>query len=446
MTKFDTILDEIKGYIPIGDKKLNKYFGLDKFKYLMKLVGDPQDKLTFVHITGTCGKGSTTYMIASILKESGYKTGLHVSPHINTPQERVQINNQLISQSDFCRLYETLKIPIEQVTVKFSSPPSYYEILLAIAFLYFYEQKCDLVVVEVGLGGKLDSTNIIKSNYQIITNIGLDHMSILGKTKTAILRDKQEINKPSSIVVSAISQNYLQKILQQKIDSTQSKLFLLNKNFKIRNQQSILNNFGSIVGTSFNLCLDNKTILPLNLNLPGIFQVKNAAVAAKVCYLMQNNFPKISLDSIALGLSLAKVPGRFQYLSFKPMIIVDGAHNPDKTKALVESIENYYPQQKWIIIYRYKRRKDIVKSLNYLSQISHEIIITGSKRWGDLGYDQQYSPEDKVNLSHINFKVELDLDKALVLAKIDSQNRYPILATGSLFMIKEFTDVWVKHV
>lgn len=444
MTKFEKIVEEIKGYIPTGEKKWNKYFGLDKFRYLMELVGNPQDRLNFVHITGTCGKGSTAYMIASILTESGYKTGLHVSPHIYTPQERAQIDDKLISKDDFCRIYEQLSEPIKIVEEKYQSPTSYYEILLAIAFLYFSEQQCDLVVIEVGLGGKLDATNIIKSNYQIITNIGLDHMSILGGTKEEILRDKQEINKPHSIVVSGIKEKALKSILRDKIKSTKSKLFFLGDDFKITKQLEIRNSADIVVGTNFNLNMFGEKIQDIHINLPGRYQVKNAAVAIMICTQMSQNYPKINVKSIKNGLLKAHLPGRWEYLSVKPLIIIDGAHNPDKIKALTESIKEYYPDQKWITIFRYKRRKDTGKSLASLASISQEIIITGSSGWGDLGWDETYTPGDKITAGKIKVKVELNLEKAIQLAITDSNGKIPILATGSLYMIKEFKDCWSK--
>lgn len=440
MTEFEKTTEEIKKYIPTGEKKWNKYFGLDKFRYLMELVANPQDKLKFVHITGTCGKGSTAYIIASILKESGYKTGLHVSPHIYTPQERAQINGELISKDNFCRIYKQLLQPIKLVEKKYLSPPSYYEILLAIAFIYFNEQKCDVVVVEVGLGGKLDSTNIIKSNYQVITNIGLDHISILGNTKELILRDKQEINKPNSLVISGIKEKKLKSILIQKVASTNSHVYFIGDDFYIKNQQEIRNNQNIVVGSKFDLIFGNTKINRLILNMVGKFQIKNAAVATATCLQMAKVFSKINTDSIKNGVFHTSIPGRWECLSTNPMVIVDGAHNPDKTKALTDSIKKYYPAQKWITVYRYKRRKDTSKSLAALATISQEIIVTGSKGWGDMGYDETYSYGDKVSVGKIKVKIELNLDKAVELAISDSKNKFPILATGSLFMIKEFKD------
>lgn len=434
MMGFEETIEEIKKYTPKGEMKWNKYFGLEKIKYLMELVDNPQDKLKYVHITGTSGKGSTAYMVASILKESGYKTGLHVSPHIYTPQERAQVNGKLISKEDFCRIYAQLVEPIRLTEEKFEVPPSYYEILLAIAWMYFAEQKCEIVVIEVGLGGRLDSTNIIKSDYQIITNIGLDHMSILGNTKEEILRDKQEINKNKSIIVSGIKEEGLKKVLKSKAKTTKSEVYFLNEDFEVKNRAR----------TSFDLELEKEKIDRLEIKTWGIFQTENAAVAAMTGWKMRKDCSKITRESIKNGLEKIIIPGRWEILGKEPMVVVDGAHNPDKTRALVESTISYFPGQKWIVLFRYKRRKDVGKSLALLSRIAEKIIITGSKSWGDMGWDETYTEEDKNTLENIKVEVELDLNKAVELARKYSQNKIPVLATGSMFMIKEFSDCWQK--
>ncbi len=436
--KYNEIIRKLETFKPNKDWKWNESVGLSKFAYFMDLLGNPQDSLIYVHIGGTSGKGSTSTILASILKSSGYKTGLHVSPHVLSVRERAQINGKNISQKKFVDLYKQVEIFFDDVAKKFNHPPSYYEILLAISFLYFKNNKCDIVVLEVGLGGRLDATNIIKSKYQIITNIGLDHTKILGSTKDLILKDKQEIIKNNSTVITGITEDNLKDIIENKIKNTDSKIFYLNNDFIVNEKNGIINFSG------FGLKIEK-----IKLNLKGIFQQKNMALAIAMAINLKNDFKKISLNTILNGVQNAKISGRFQFFSSSPIGILDGAHNPDKTKALVESIKYYYPNIKWITIFRYKRRDDIEQSLDFLREISQTIIITGSKRAGDMGFDAVFENEDsdivnKKNSS--NIIIELDLKKAYLIARDLSQkdNSLGILATGSIYMINEFLKIQSK--
>ncbi|MDP4009743.1 MAG: folylpolyglutamate synthase/dihydrofolate synthase family protein [Candidatus Shapirobacteria bacterium] len=433
--KYSSIVKYLKTFIPHGDRKWNKNIGLSRFKYLMDILGNPQNNLKFVHVGGTSGKGSTSTFLASILKESGYKTGLHLSPDVITIRERAQINGINISPKRFKEIYKQIQPNFQKVEEKYGVPPSYYEILLALAFVYFFEEKCDVVVLEVGLGGKLDGTNIIKSNYQIITNIGLDHTRILGGTKELILQDKQEIIKPNSIVVSGIQEPDLVNILNKKIEANKSKLFLLNRDFYIKHIQ--------ILPTKFDFDLDANRLTGITTQLSGLFQINNSSLAIAMALNMKLEFPKISNEVIRSGINKTKIPGRFQLFSDKPPGIIDGAHNPDKFEALVDSIKNYYPDKKFIIIFRYKKREDINQSLSILKSISQKIIITGSKKSSDLGWDKTYNPEDKNIINESDFIIELDLKKAYQRAQqlCKKSQDCGILVTGSLYMISEFLNI-----
>lgn len=415
--KYKDVVKYIKSYIPTGSKKWSNEFGLSRFLFFMDKLGNPHHGLNYIHIGGTSGKGSTSTFLASILKESGYKTGLHLSPDVHTMRERAQINGKNISKSDFKKIFFKIKPIIEKMPQEFGAEISFYEILLAMAFLYFQQEKCDFVVIEVGLGGKLDGTNIIQSNYQIITNIGLDHTHVLGNTKKEILRDKQEIIKNNSIVVSGIEETNLQKIITEKVKSTNSKIYFLNDNHDL--------NF------------------ELKPKLLGLFQLKNSALAAIMALKLKEKFNKISISSIQAGVSKAALPGRFQIFSRKPLGIIDGAHNPDKFRALVESLKYYYPDQKFITIFRYKKRNDILQSFEILKSISQKIIITGSKKAGDMGWDDVFRGENVDEIKGtVPVIVELDIKKAYKLAKNYAlKNDLHILVTGSLYMIHEFLNL-----
>lgn len=420
----------INSFIPRGSAKLNIHWGLDKVRFLLKQLNNPEKDQVFVHIGGTSGKGSTSTILASILKESGYKTGLHISPHIISITERAQINGKNISEEKFAELIESMKPAIEAVTKEYGSTPSYFELLVALAFLHFKQEKTDINVIEVGLGGKLDATNVITSQHQILTSIGLDHTEILGDTKEKILDDKKEIIKQNSVVVSGIQEENLREIVLKKCLETNSEAFFLNRGFLTKGNST----------ADFDFYFDDKVISNLHLNIPGEFQVFNSSLAIAMALKLNNQFPNITDETIKQGVKKVSLRGRFDIISKDPLIIFDGAHNPDKIQALIKAIQKLYPDKAFITVFRFKKRKDILQSLNFVSKISSKIIITGSNVPKDNGSDENYDEEDlKFIREHYQVEAIKDSREALEHAKqLQKQNPHlGILATGSIFMLRE---------
>jgi dihydrofolate synthase/folylpolyglutamate synthase len=383
---FQESVERLSSYIPAKSKRKPLSWGLRKIAALLQLAGNPHKGLKYVHVGGTAGKGSTATIMSSILQASGYKTGLHVSPHTVSIRERAQINGVEIPEERFAEIFTDLEPHLETVKKEFGVFPSYFEILLVIAFIYFKQEHVDIAVLEVGLGGMLDGTNIIDCNYQIITNVGLDHTAILGNTKEEILRDKQEIIKQNSIVVTGIQEPELQKIIKEKAQATNSKISIQNTDFFYENV---------VLGdkTSFDFVYSTLR-LPLRLGLAGLFQASNASLAVAMALQIQKEFSSITHASIKIGVSNANILGRMQVLQKEPLIILDGAHNPDKIRALTHSITQQYPGRRFITVFRYKKRDDIMQSLKSIRGISDYIIITGSTSSGDMGVDPIYDETD----------------------------------------------------
>ncbi|MFH0819353.1 MAG: Mur ligase family protein, partial [Patescibacteria group bacterium] len=261
-----------------------------RIQAFLSYLNNPQDKFKVVHVAGTSGKGSTCQMIASILKQAGYKTGLTISPYLIDPLEKIQINNRQISEKFFINLVNKYKFLI----VKFNL--TYFEAFIALTFIYFARQKVDYAVVETGLGGRLDATNVFNNPaLSIITNIGLDHTEVLGKTKKQIAREKSAIIKNSQKAI------------------TGSRLI---KNAKY---------------------IDITKTVNIKTNLLGEFQKQNAILAIEAC-----KFLKIPEKYIKAGLLKLNHFGRFTVQSQKPLIIIDGAHNPDKIHAFISSFKKLY--------------------------------------------------------------------------------------------------------
>jgi dihydrofolate synthase/folylpolyglutamate synthase len=461
---FTDTVNYLNGFIPSGEQKWNKYFGLEKISYLLDKVGNPHLGQKYVHVGGTAGKGSTSNFLASILKESGYKVGLHNSPHIISIRERAVVNGVQISENRFAKIVQEIAPILDRMENEFGAKPSYYEILLTIAFIYFKEEKTDINVIEVGLGGRLDATNVIDCHYQIITNVGLDHTHILGNTKEEILRDKQEIIKQGSMVVTGVGANLqssifnlqlpkaeeneildnedlrLQEIIRKKTAETNSNIYFLNEDFAPSNITAIYDEKKNILGSRFDLDFKEESLMGLGLSLAGDFQISNASLAAAMALHMQKEFALITTLSIKQGLLKTNILGRFQITSTEPLTIVDGAHNPDKIKAFIDSVRHYYPNKKFISIFRYKKRDDIMQSFEMIRSVSEKVIITGSTIPGDMGPDQIYNNEDIQRFSDFPDVVfEKKPIEALELAKehVKQNPKLGIIATGSIYMISE---------
>lgn len=310
--------------------------GLDRIKAALEKLGNPQDDLKFIHVAGTNGKGSVCAMLDLILREAGYKTGLYTSPHIYEYTERIKVNGQEISKEDFTRLYEKIKTTEIHLTE--------FEILTVIAFLYFKEQNVEIVILETGMGGRLDATNVIKENLcSIITQIDLDHTDRLGKTKDEIAFEKAGIIKQNCPVVTSMGY----EAIRDKADEMDS-MFIMTSSFVPQD----------FVET---------------LALKGLHQIENLAlVLSAINYLFKN----IDENTIKRGLMKVKNPCRFEYIEEKNLII-DASHNPNGIKVLRENLDYYYPNQKRRFVFGCLRTKDYAKMMQILFQERDEVYLNG---------------------------------------------------------------------
>lgn len=413
---------------------------------LLKRLGNPHKKFTSVHIVGTSGKSSTAYLIAKIIQSTGYKVGLHISPHLQTMRERLQINGRLISRKEFLGLINQVKPITDKMSASRHGKPSYFEALLAAAFLYFAQQKVNLAIVEAGLGGKFDGTNVLQPKIVVLTNIGLDHSEILGKTKTAILKDKMQTIKPSArLVISGIKQKGLLKVLQVHCLKQNVPLLVYNQDFFVANASYKQNysQFDFFIQSIKCLIPGIKQIREIKLNLPGIFQTENAAlaIAASAALAEIKKFTLIA-EQIKQGLSKASFPGRMETASTNPLILLDGGHNEDKIKALIKSIKRLYPNRKIIIVLGLKKDKKATQILCLLSKISRQFIITQFGRATDLGFQLHYPAKKlflkaKRLLPKAKLFLEPNSQKAIKKARQLANNKTLILVTGSLYLVGE---------
>lgn len=312
------------------------HFGLDRVLTLLEKMGNPEKKLKYVHIAGTNGKGSTASMTASILQKAGYRTGLYTSPYIYRFHERIQINGQQISDEDLVAITEYVKPLADSM----EQSPTEFELVCAIAFEYFVRKQCDIVVLEVGLGGDYDATNVIECpEVAVITNIGLDHTDVLGNTLEEIAKTKAGIFKEGG---DAVIYRGLPSVEQVFEDVCREKHISLKK----ADFDGLRLKAHSLDGQVFD-CGDRKDLV---LPLLGDHQLHNASVVLSVVDTLIEKGWNISEENIRDGLRDVSWPGRFDIVSREPLFIIDGGHNPQCIEALVKNIEDYLTGRKVIAL------------------------------------------------------------------------------------------------
>lgn len=306
-------------------------FGTDCEKELLSLLGNPQDKLRFIHVAGTNGKGSFCSMMSSVLQKQGYKVGLYTSPYIVVFNDRIRVNGLPIAEDDINDLF--LRVRQKADTMK--TPPSSFDFITAAAFLWFYETKCDIVVLEVGLGGRYDSTNVIKNSLlSVITGIAFDHTEILGDTIEKIAWEKAGIIKESCPALYGGNDEKALAVIEKECEEKHSEL-------TVKNPDSLKILSTTLDGTEFEF--DGKEYF---IRLLGLYQPANAAtVLAAIDVLRKHGF-EISETAVKDGLSSAVWQARFEKIADEPVVLYDGGHNPQGVRAAVESVRAYFGDKK----------------------------------------------------------------------------------------------------
>ena len=304
--------------------------GLSRTVELLRRLGNPEQELKFVHVAGTNGKGSTCACIASVLKEAGYKVGFNLSPYILRFNERIQICGEQISDEDLAALVEEVRVHAEAM----EDHPTEFELITALALLYFKRQNCDIVVLEVGLGGELDSTNVIPCpEVAVLTAMGMDHTQVLGNTMEEVARAKAGIIKDGGTVVSYGGNAEADEVFRSVSEE--------------KNARFIEADHSRVKAISFDLGDNVFSCAPygeLHLPLIGRYQLKNACTAITALEALREKGWKISDEDIRRGLASVRWPGRFELLCSEPIFLLDGAHNPHGMAATVESLRAYFPE------------------------------------------------------------------------------------------------------
>ena len=421
--------------IPQGEKNIFPgQRGLDRAKLLLKLIGNPQEKIKVIHIAGTSGKGSTAYLTSQILTGLGFKTGLTLSPHLVDIRERVQINNQLISKEKFVFYLNQLLGAIEKMAQSPYGSPTYFEILIALAFQTFYQEKVDYAVVETGLGGWYDATNVIKNSQKvaILTRIGLDHTQVLGKTIGEIALQKAKIIHPGNTVFALKQKPAANKIFKKIAREEKAKLFFIKKGVHFKNIKATPEK------TIFDFFQPPYEFKNLELALLGAHQAENCSLALSVVsFFSQKDFFPFDEKKIRQTLKKAHFAGRLEILKVNgQMIILDGAHNPQKIAALAKNLKKFFPGQKFDFLIAFKKKKDFAKALPKIIPLAEKIYLTrffqGHQDWLALSEGPEKIKKVLKKLKFENFEIAPDPKKV-----IGKKNYQPLVVTGSLYLLSE---------
>ncbi len=343
--------------------KLGSVPGLDSIRELLCRLGNPQDSVKFVHIAGTNGKGSVSAFISSILIEEGYRIGRYNSPAVLSPLEIIKLNNTEISKEDFAKIISDIRIKCEKMTADGFSHPTRFEIETSAAFVFFAEKKCDYAVVECGMGGRLDATNVISTTIcSVITPISIDHTAFLGNTLSEIAAHKSGIIKKGIPVVSGIQHAKAAEVILRFAQNNKSECVFTEKNL------SDTKYYRNKIRFSY------KQFTNLEISLLGTYQPYNAATALECILMLRKNGVPISDRSVYDGLCNASWFGRFTRLGTMPDFIVDGAHNPDGAYVLSECLKEYYPEGGLTFIIGVFADKDYAKILEPCISYAAKVI------------------------------------------------------------------------
>lgn len=347
--------------------KFGSVLGLDNIRELLKRLGDPQDRLKIVHIAGTNGKGSTLAFLSSVFKEQGYEAGRYVSPASFCYEEKFRINDEMISKEDLCFYMEKIKKTAEEMVRDGREHPTVFEMETALSFLYFLDKKVDVVLLETGLGGRLDATNVIKKPLcTVIASIGFDHTQYLGNTIEEIAGEKAGILKTGCPAVS--------------YDNNVNANEVIAKTAEKKNLPLIFADFSRLAVHSENLegaqfsyvCADGTEYKDLEIGLLGNHQICNAAVALETIQILKKSYIFVE-DSIRKGFKNTRWDGRLQRISAVPAVFCDGAHNPDGARKLLQFLQKNFTNKKIIYIMGVLSDKDYPQMLEIMSEMSDEI-------------------------------------------------------------------------
>jgi len=411
-------------------------FDLRRVQSLLERLGNPHHRFQSLHIAGTKGKGSTAAMMASVLTAAGFRTGLYTSPHLHTFCERIRIGSQLIAREKVTQLVREIAPAVEDIPELTT-----FEIITALGFLHFAREGTEFAVVEVGLGGRLDATNVIEPRVAVITSLSLDHTQILGDTLAAIAREKAGIVKPGVPLICAPQLPEAQSVIEVTCRERHAPLTAVGRDWTWEPGEISLDGqtvrVASDLQGSGDLCQQ-----PYRLSLLGRHQQLNATVSIAALHALRNQGIAMCVDHVSEGLARVEWPARFEVLSRSPALVVDGAHNADSALRLRQALADYFPGHDVTLIFGVSADKDSAGMLRELLPVARHVIVTRANHPRSLSTQDLLSVVTKLERRAC---VAEDAERALDVALELSAPGSLICATGSLFVAGDVRRAWMRR-
>jgi len=412
----------------LGQELRGVKFRLETITTILGSLGHPHLQYPTAIVAGTNGKGSTSAILASILKHAGYRTGLYTSPHLVRVNERMQVNGVEISDADFAPSFSEIHQAVDALLAKnlLGFRPSFFEFLTATAFLHFARARVDFAVLEVGMGGRLDATNITEPRVAVITNIDLDHQQFLGTTRAEIAREKAGVIKPGRPVVSACTDTEAAEVIRRRAAELGAPLVetpVLARIANLRDRQGCY---------EFDFALNGDYFSNLLLPLLGRFQVDNAVAAVTAAWQLRQDGLRITHAAILEGLRHASWPGRLEQIGERPLVLLDGAHNPAGAREVASFVREHLAGRKLRLVYASMRDKAIAEISEILFPLAEEVFLTQPDQ------PRAATPEEILAVARCRtarIVVEPDPARALERAIQASSVEDVVLAAGSLFLV-----------
>jgi dihydrofolate synthase/folylpolyglutamate synthase len=430
ISTFEESLKYLFSHIPKTEmRKFPGELGLARMKFLMDKLGNPQEKYKVIHIAGTSGKGSTATLISCGIQSQGFTVGLQLSPHLLDIRERIQVNNELLSKVKFVQYLNEIIPTIENVSKSELGEVTYFEILVALAYYSFWKENVEYAVIETGMGGLYDGTNVVnrKDKVSVITKIGFDHVGVLGNTLPEIATQKAGIIQEENTVIVAPQDSSVEAVFSGTASQKHS------NHIQLREQDYEVKNI-SESGTIF---VDNRKDKEITLSLIGAHQAENGYVATNVLeYVSQRDKWEIDEKKLMDSFKLVHMPGRMDYVEYKDTtLIVDGAHNTQKMTAFLTALKTIYPNEKHVFLVAFKHGKDIEAMIKNIEKYASEIIVTNF--WVDSQDMLNISENPEIVESYITNCPKVTISGVTESLDYASSKSKRVIVTGSLYFSSE---------
>ncbi|HRN95876.1 MAG TPA: Mur ligase family protein [Candidatus Levybacteria bacterium] len=437
ITTFEQALSYLFSHIPKNEiRKFPGQLGLERMNVLMEKLGSPQEKYRVIHIAGTSGKGSTATLTSHALASQGFCVGLQLSPHLLDIRERVQINNSFISKEKFIKYLNEIVPSVEEVSKGDFGEVTYFEILVALAYYSFWKESVDYAVIETGMGGLYDGSNVVKrqDKISVITKIGFDHMAVLGNTLPEIATQKAGIIKQGNTLITTQQEEVVQAVLSKQSEEKKAFLTVLQRSeYEVT---AISEN-----GTEY---IDKKRNKKRQLSLIGKHQAENAQLASEIIYqLSKQDRWEVDEQKLAQTLKSITLPGRIDIVHLGTnTLVIDGAHNTQKMNAFLEALAHMYPDQKHIFLVAFKHGKDIQSMIEKIEVLAKEIIVTDF--WVDTQDMLNISEPVEIVASYVTKVPVTTIPGTKEALEQVIKKDTKIIVTGSLYFASEIYKIISK--